>query len=62
MSWIKFWIVFTPIFLYVLWMAPGFKWKLVLSLGAAIGAFLAVNGKTMKGLTPVGRKYGGRGY
>jgi len=56
-SWIKFFILLVPFLVLIWWVAPSLKWKVVFSFGGVIGIWLALIGKSMKGLTPVGRKF-----
>ncbi len=56
--WIKFIILTTIGVVAMLMFAPGLKWKLLFSLGVPIGIYLALVGKSMKGVTPWAR----RGY
>lgn len=57
--WIKFTILYLPFLAFILWFAPGLKWKVLFALSGMVGIYLALIGKSMKGLTPVGRRYGG---
>jgi hypothetical protein len=54
-NWIKFLILFIPFLVLVMFAAPTFKWKIVFAVAGVIGIWLALNGKTMKGFTPMAR-------
>jgi len=55
--WIKF-IILSILFDVPVWLwSPGLKWKLLLSMAVFIGVGLALAGKSMKGVTPVGRNF-----
>lgn len=53
--WIKFVIVCIPFLGIVWWMAPTLKWKLIFSIAVPVGTWLALSGRSMKGLTPLSR-------
>ena len=54
---VQFSVLFVPLTIYIWIAAPSIKWKLLLTFGSAVGVILALSGKSMKGLTPVGRNY-----
>lgn len=45
--WIKFVILFIPLEAYVIWAAPGLKWGVLFTIGALIGVFTALSGKSI---------------
>ena len=55
--WIKFAILSIAFDIPVWIWSPGLKWKLLLSLAVFGGVALALAGKSMKGVTPLGRKF-----
>lgn len=57
--WIKFFILFIPFTIFIWIFAPTLKWKLLFIGCGAIGISIALLGKSMKGVTPLGRRYGG---
>ena len=56
--WVKFIILFIILAIVMFMFAPTLKWKLLLTLAAAIGIYSALKGKSMKGISPYAR----RGY
>lgn len=54
--WIKFWILFSVFTIAVWWFAPSLKWKFLFTVCGAVGIYLALIGKSMRGVTPVGRR------
>ena len=55
--WIKFIILFIPFSLFIWKFAPTPKWKLLFIVAGAAGIVLALSGKALKGVTPVGRRF-----
>ena len=53
---VKFSILFVFFAGISLWFAPTLKWKIMFVFASAIGIYLALIGKSMKGLTPIGRR------
>lgn len=45
--WIKFAIIAVPLVIVMLVWSPGFKWKLINSVGVLIGAAFALGGKSI---------------
>lgn len=45
-SWVKFGIIFVPFVILMFIFAPSIKWKLMFSVGGAIGIWLALIGKS----------------
>lgn len=54
---IKFLILLIPFTIFVFVFAPSIKWKLLFTLCGAVGIGLALLGKSMRGFTPIGRRY-----
>lgn len=54
---VKFFILWVPFTIMMLYMAPSLKWKLMFPVAGALGIFMALTGKSMKGMTPLGRKF-----
>ena len=46
--WIKFAILSIPLEIWIIFSAPSLKWILLLSVGAIIGIFLALSGKSIR--------------
>jgi len=56
--WIKFGILVVPLSIVMFMFAPTLKWKLLFGLIAVpLGVYLALIGKSIKGVTPLGRKW-----
>lgn len=55
--WIKFLILVIPFSIAMFVFVDGFKWKILFTFAGIIGVGLALAGKTMKGLTPIGRRF-----
>ncbi len=55
--WIKFIILFIPFAIFIFMFAPTFKWKILFMIAGVVGIYLALIGKSMKGFTPMGRKF-----
>lgn len=56
-SWIKFGIIFVIFTIFIWFAAPSLKWKLLFTIAGAIGIYIALIGKSMRGLTPLGRRF-----
>ncbi len=56
-SWVKFFILWIPFSVAMLIWAPSLKWKIAFIIAGALGVYIALIGKSMKGLTPLGRKF-----
>lgn len=55
-GWGKFLVLYIPFLVLVWFMAPSLKWKFLFTICGAAGIWLALAGKSMKGVTPVGRR------
>ncbi len=54
---IKFFVIWIPLTLLFIWFAPSLKYKLLFPICGAVGIFLALTGKSAKGMTPLGRRF-----
>ena len=54
-SYVQFLILFIPFTVFIWMFAPSLKWKFLFIMCGAAGIILALAGRSMKGLTPVGR-------
>ncbi len=54
--WIKFAILSIPLTILMLIFAPGMKWKLLYVVAVQVGVFLALSGRSIKGVSPWTRK------
>lgn len=57
MSIVKFFILFIPYSIAMMIYAPSLKWKFTFVLAGAVGIWIALAGKTLKGVTPIGRRF-----
>lgn len=54
--WIKFAILFILYSVFVWFFAPSLKWKILFTIGGALGIYLALAGKSIKGFTPLSKR------
>lgn len=54
--WIKFFALVVPLSVIMWIWAPSLKWKLLFTPCVALGVWLALSGRSIKGITPIARK------